>query len=71
VANIIYQEVTCINAENISRLKKDEVYFAIETETTYKIYLQDKKTFLGEYSRKRFFNLAKWRIEQIDSIIND
>jgi len=67
----IFQQVTCINAENISLLKKDEVYFAIETEEIYKIYLQDKKKFLGEYSKKRFFNLAKWRNEQIDSIIND
>jgi hypothetical protein len=78
VDNPKFQKITCINAENISYLKKDEIYFAIEYQYTYKVYsepaLKDKKdqsTLLGEYSKKRFFNLAKWRDEQIDSILKE
>ena len=73
-----FQKVTCINSENISRLKQDEIYFAIEYEFTYKVYptnsLLDKdcnSNMIGEYSKKRFFNLAKWRDEQIDSILKE
>lgn len=76
--NLLFQKVTCINDENISRLKKDEIYFAIENEYTYKIYstnsLTNKKgdsNLIGNYSKNRFFNLAKWRDEQIDSILKE
>jgi hypothetical protein len=78
VDNTKFQKVTCINDNNISHLKKDEIYYAIEYEFTYKIYetpsLKNKEgqsSLIGEYSKKRFFNLGKWRNEQIDSILNE
>ena len=74
----LFQRLTCLSDKDVNRLKKDEVYYGIELENTFRVFsmasLLDKKgksTYIGEYSKKRLLNRAKYRDDQINSIIDN
>jgi len=78
VDNIKFQKVLCINPAGSNLIELDITYYAIEHDTVYEIYrepslldINNISTFIGSYNKDKFFNLAKWREEQIDSIIID
>ena len=74
----MFQRLTCLNSENVGRLKKDQIYFGIELEHTFKVYSEPNllnkdgySTYIGEYAKTRLLNRAKYRDDQIDSIIKE
>jgi rhodanese-related sulfurtransferase len=74
----IFQKLTCIDASDVGLVKKDEIYYGIELSHVYEIYSEPSKkdkngrcAKIGVYVKNRFFNKAKWRDEQIDSIIKE
>ena len=72
-----FQKLTCIDSSDLYRIKKDEIYYGIESEHYYTIYSQpEEKTGkssnkIGIYAKSKFIDKAKWRDEQIDSVIKE
>jgi rhodanese-related sulfurtransferase len=74
----LFQRLICIDSTDLALIKKDETYFGIEGPFIYEIYKVPSKndnngrsTKIGVYPKNKFFNQAKWRDEQIDSIIKE
>jgi len=74
----LFQRLTCLSDKDVTRLIKDEIYYGIELENTFRVFssanLTDKNgqsTYIGEYSKKRLLNRAKHRDDQINSIIDN
>ena len=74
----LFQRLTCLSDKDVNRIKKDEIYYGIELENTFRVFsmasLIDKNgdsTYIGEYAKKRLLNRAKHRDEQINSIIDN
>lgn len=73
-----FERLECLNDNNVHSVKKGEVYWGYEENNLWLIYsepaFEDKdgnETMVGKYAKSRFINRAKWREEQIDSILND
>ena len=73
-----FQKLTCIDDSDVGLVTKDQEYYGIELPYVYHIYSVPSKkdkngkcAKIGIYTKNRFFNRAKWRDEQIDSIIKE
>lgn len=69
-----FQKLTCIDSSDLFRVEKDKIYYGIESEHYYTIYSQPEEKSsnkIGIYAKSKFINKAKWRDDQIDSIIKE